>query len=536
MFFLKKVKGNLINYSLLLIICIFFFSLVFSNYNHFFFQHGDSAFFVDLISKIGNENTIFSSIYSSHFYMGKYLVSQPDIYCTFNNNSPNHDINIFKAGHLYLIVFLFSFFAKIGVNAILLSSIIFSLNFVLIFYSIYFFLNKKSLGKFYVYLFLILIFFFLPFSMSWVGQFYFDRLYILPMILLIFLINDFSFTRNHKIIFFILLIYISILHERAAFMTGCYLIAQIIFFYQKNYKFRLLFTMSGLVLILYFIVYIKFFQTSYYAGVYTIPSLINNINLLINNSYNVRDISIKLLIINLPLLFLCSLNPKHFLICLGTLFPNIFFYIGGAEKIGLTTHYHTFYIPFLISGAAFGLLKYVSFYKKKSSKPVFFTFIFLCTIFNLTYDFSSRDKIIDFKRMHSVHGKELYLMKTFPYLYKDFWTWKKEKNIMPVQNLLNQVPLNESVSVHENLQVFFATKKNKISFFPLGLGKSNYLVVEKQDDKNNNSITFASFLAADKKEEILQCINEKITNNYSLLDKSVLWHGGSVSLYKKKQQ
>ena len=51
-----------------------------------------------------------------------------------------------------------------------------------------------------------MLFFWLPFSMGWTGQFYYDRLYILPMLMLIFLVNDFNNTKNYKLIFFYFII------------------------------------------------------------------------------------------------------------------------------------------------------------------------------------------------------------------------------------------------------------------------------------------------------------------------------------------
>jgi hypothetical protein len=62
-------------------------------------------------------------------------------------------------------------------------------------------------------------------------------------------------------------------------------------------------------------------------------------------------------LINFFFLFLSIFNIRFFLIALSSLLPNLFISIGGAEKTGLTTHYHSFYIPFLISGAVFGFIK-----------------------------------------------------------------------------------------------------------------------------------------------------------------------------------
>jgi hypothetical protein len=80
--------------------------------------------------------------------MGKFLTADPEIYCLFNKESENLNVSIFEVGHLYLIVFIFSFLNKLGINALILSSIIFALNFSLIILAIYFYLKKKKFKNF----------------------------------------------------------------------------------------------------------------------------------------------------------------------------------------------------------------------------------------------------------------------------------------------------------------------------------------------------------------------------------------------------
>jgi hypothetical protein len=527
----KITKKKSFEFFIFFLLGSIFFSLIFTNYFGFFYQHGDSAFLVDLIYKIGQENKIYSSIAASHGPMISHLSVNPDKYCLFGNQDVLDNSDIFKNGHLYLIVFLLSFFNKLGVNALILSSITFALNFSLIILSIYFFLKNK-IQKLYIFFFLIILFFWLPFSMSWIGQFYFDRLFILPMLLLIFLVNDFDNIKNNKIIFFILLFYITIIHERAALMAGCFLISHLIFFYNQNQKYTKLLLFSGFSLIFYFLIYVKFIQISYYSNNYTFSNILHNIQLILKNVNNMQDLSIKFFLINSFFLFLSIFNIRYFLISFATLLPNLFITIGGAEKTALTTHYHTYYIPFVISGAVFGFVRLKQILTEK--RYLIFTCLFtiICLLFNLHYDFSSRDKIFNFNKLGRINHS-MYLQKSFPYLFEDYWRFHIN-NTKITSNFLKKIEPDARVSVHENAQVFFSMKKNLIDFFPLGIGKSDYLVVLKNNDKIDDSIVFESFLGQDQRNKIINCIKMNIALDYYLIDKLVMWHGGSLSIYKKK--
>ena len=71
--------------------------------------------------------------------------------------------------------------------------------------------------------------------------------------------------------------------------------------------------------------------------------------------------------------------------------------IGGAEKNGLSTHYHSFYIPFLIASAVVGFDKL---HKKKffaNKQKFFYFFLTFLILFNNSHDSSNTKKIIAFK-------------------------------------------------------------------------------------------------------------------------------------------
>ena len=529
--FTKIIKKNYFNFFFYILIGSFFLSLSFSNYHQFFSQNGDSAFFVDLIHKIGRENSIYSNIVNSHYSNFEKLTLDPKIYCLFGKED-KLGTDIFKNIHLYLIVFLLSLFNKLGVNALILSSITFALNFSLIILVIFFYLKKKKIQNLYIVLFLVMLFFWLPFSMGWIGQFYFDRLYILPMLMLIFLVNDFNNTKKDKLIFFILLFYTAIIHERAALMAGCFLISYLVFFYNQIRDHRKLLFFSGLTLIFYFLIYVKYIQISYYSNAYTFADLFSRIQWIFNNTIDMRNLTIMFFLINFFFLFLSIFNIKYFLIAFTSLLPNLFISIGGAEKTGLTTHYHSFYIPFLISGAVFGFIKLKEILAKKRFLIFisFFTIIFL--LFNLHYDFSTRDKVFNFNKLGRINHS-MYLKKIFPYLHIDYWRFHIN-NTKLVRKFLEKIEPSARVSVHESAHVHFAMKKNLIDYFPMGIGESDYLIVSKNNDKLDDTIVFDSFLDQEQKKKIINCIKEGINQYYFILDKLPFWHGGSVSIYKKK--
>ena len=526
-------KNNFFEFFLFFLVATFFFSFIFSNYYQFFNQNGDSAFFVEVIHNVGKENKITSSIGSSIGLMIKHLTSDPQTYCLFGEDDTLLNNDLLKNAHLYLIIFLFALFVKLGANPLILSSIIFALNFSLIILVIFFYLKNKKIQKPYILIFLTLLFFWLPFSLSWIGQFYFDRLFILPMLILIFLVNDLNNTKKDKLIFFILLFYTAIIHERAALMAGCFLISYLVFFYNQIRDHRKLLFFSGLTLILYFLIYVKYIQISYYSNAYSFADLFSRIQWIFNNTIDMRNLTIMFFLINFFFLFLSIFNIRYFLIAFTSLLPNLFISIGGAEKTGLTTHYHSFYIPFLISGAVFGFVKLKEILAEKRFLifTCFFTIIFL--FFNLHYDFSSRDKIFNFNKLGRINHS-LYLKKSFSYLHIDYWRFQIN-NTKIMSTFLEKIEPNASVSVHENQHVFFSMKKNLIDYFPMGIGKSDYLVVQKNNDKMDDTIIFESFLGQDQRDIIINCIKEGINKHYFILDKLTFWHGGSVSIYKKNQ-
>lgn len=63
-----------------------------------------------------------------------------------------------------------------------------------------------------------------------------------------------------------------------------------------------------------------------------------------------------LVAVNLPFLVLAFFEYRAGIIATVALLPNLFGSIGGAEKVGWSTHYHDYYLPLIVWAAAQGLI------------------------------------------------------------------------------------------------------------------------------------------------------------------------------------
>ena len=532
---LKKLTE--LNYLFLffLLITIIFFSINFflSIKNNFYYSFGDSAFFVDLIHKISKTNIFDSSIYRSHIYTLPYLMAEPKDYCTFNLHDKNYIPNMLIVGHLYFISYFLSFFVKLGFSALDVTSAFFTLNYFLIFFSIFYYLKNK-INILICIFFTFLIFSWAPLSIGFIGQFYFDRLYILPMILIIFLYHDyFNKRENYFFVSIIFLsIYASLVHERSAFMVGFFLVTFSILF--SNFKFHkdarvLSLLILGFILIGYYLFYTKNIQESFYSGNVILSQFVYNFKAIFKDPIYQKN-SLKLFMISFPLLILSLGNLKLFLVSFISLIPNFLISVGGAEKYSLITHYHAFYIPFLIASATIGFFEFTK--KKYYSKNILILGSVFIIFFNLFFDYSNNKKILSFTKNDSSR-KLLYNSLTFIF-HKEDYEIKNQKYLYKNLKIRELIPEKSNITVPELFMPYLSTYDIKVNYFPVGLGADEFVLAHFSDQKDLKSIVFPSFQNKSKKSKINECINKKIFDNYDIVYTQKYENNSMNILYKLK--
>jgi len=184
------------------------------------------------------------------------------------------------------------------------------------------------------------------------GQFYPDRLFLF--------LGFFLFAVAWRNCNSVWLIPIGILaastHERSALIGGATLLGIALIrpgtFWARE---KMMSLAVGASMVVYGLVMILFYlpiSSHYYSGFLprSFSGLVSNLAL----PGFLDNIGVFFLV-NAPLLFLALVKWRFGLLALITLLPNLIGNIGGAEKVGWVTHYHSFYFPVLVFAAALGV-------------------------------------------------------------------------------------------------------------------------------------------------------------------------------------
>ena len=345
---------NLLFLGLWILSGIIFVRLVVNVEDYIFYERHaiDSAGFVSLLSNLATTGEMKSSIFSSFYSLLPTLTMSFEEFTSYNFASQYSEESFFR-WHAYIISYILSFFVYVGVPAFtisILTNIVgtFGVIFIVIGYC---YRNNIS---FPITLGITLAFlYFLPIKEVVYGQFYFDKLF--PFFMLWLCVNtqdmldDYGLKKSKTLALIILTIVCATISERAALMSGTFLI----FFgllYQSNnstWKKRIILVMAGLGCIVWFLIYNILFYDSLYASSTSPANIIYNAKRLILDDV-FQDKAFVLFQVLIPHIIFGLLSPLAGFIAVFAVIPNFLIDIGGAEKIGFSTHYHMMYLPFIV--------------------------------------------------------------------------------------------------------------------------------------------------------------------------------------------
>lgn len=149
--------------------------------------------------------------------------------------------------------------------------------------------------------------------------------------------------------------------ERAAIMIALFTIASLIL-YRKRITTRgtkIVLTVFSMALLVSVLLYVKLLYVPH-PGTGSLSSLLQGVPYFfvqIQDPLYAAKVQ-EFIVINVLLFGIFSLFEWRLaLIAFATLLPNLLTTIGGAEKNGWSTHYHSMYFPFLVFAAAIGFSK-----------------------------------------------------------------------------------------------------------------------------------------------------------------------------------
>ncbi|MBY0461642.1 MAG: hypothetical protein K2Q34_00465 [Alphaproteobacteria bacterium] len=318
-------------------------------------------------------------------------------------------------------------------------------------------------------------FLFLPFIIlnpNWLGglegQWYPERLFVLFGILLCY--ACYIKRKSHLFLAFLVLFNLTI-NERSALVSGLILLfIPWVSEKENSLKYNLFINTAGIFLVAYFYAQKNLVLSNcYYSEDCFLPKSIHELSVRFSEKTFFND-SITLIVNNLPLLVFSLAVPElaffsYLIFCL-----NLIGNVGGAEKIGWGTHYHSYYFPVLIFSAVIGFSKI---YNKciidssvfKLKKITFYSILILMLVFSV-FSLSSeckKGRLQGFFYLGSLSKSSYYKI-----LYGKDNIIKKD-----IQNLF---PKHTAVSTTDAGMALLYDKVD-VSMFPISIDKADYIFV-----------------------------------------------------------
>ncbi len=482
-------------------------------------RRGDSAIFEQLLYNIQAGKGSVSNVFANtQFYIDTHLAGKTDLSIIEENRVKGPDVterDMLKF-HSYYILYPLSIVSNFMDSSLVLS-LLQSLTFCGMLLVFYFYISRK-LSRFYALIFVAIVFL----NPNWYGGiqgwFYPDKLFVLIGVLFCIALYE----RNIKYLVIMSFIMI-LLNERAPLVASIvvcfYLLSLTVYANLKNKDFTdlKLFFMAVVMLVYAYITKTYILDNIYYGGGYlphNIDDLLNRFSLptFLDNMYiNLYNNSV--------LIFLLLFSKRFVLSALLILSFNLFGNIGGAEKIGWTTHYHSYYFPIMAFAAAVGYINIINYFKprlsqiqQRISQGGAIVFVLVVYVLNQNYQIN-RLNIAPSDLYTKYIASFNYYIKTGHSGYDDkyeLWKLIKPNTLISTtefgmamlyqQNRVSFFPINIEIAdylfIPDSLEGQFLTINNqKLKFYDylrtknydvdnlIRVKKSNYLIIKRKDSK-----------------------------------------------------
>jgi hypothetical protein len=201
------------------------------------------------------------------------------------------------------------------------------------------------------------------------GQFYPDRLFILAGFQICWL----AWKRSFSITLLVAAIFTASINERAALIAGIAIVGcamsrdEVNLMRPQTWPWPMI--GMGVAMLAYAYLEKTYgLENLYYGGSY-LPGSFAELGVRLRNPDFQRNIGV--FFANNGILFLLAIAvPRLALLSLVVMMPNVIGSIGGAEKIGWLTHYHSYYFPIVVFAATVGLSRLYLAWRQRLSLQV----------------------------------------------------------------------------------------------------------------------------------------------------------------------
>lgn len=438
----------------------------------FFTQDADSAYYFSLLNPNYRRSSIDREFNTSFFDLVNLVQSSLSEKENLISFGTTQSVPVYE-NHLYSLSYMVNF-----INGPLLQNAYFpfllmSLSVVFGLYVLFSYLvEQRKIGYRWSLFFLFLVVSSPTFFYGMYGQLYMDRLAFGPMIYVLIRILETTKRENKliKIVFASLTAYT--ISERVAFSLGIAILVAVM--RSKNFAKRdqVKIALLGVFGLLIYFYWSNVLSKSFYGSSTDFKTMLNNFTSVINGPRTMGFAT--LIVVLLPLLILSISTKRGFLLASFAIMPNLLVTVGGAELTGFLTHYHSLYLPVIVSTAAFGLRTLLD-RKHPFSRPVALGSVFVLTCLS-TLSVSSaykQDQVSYFKSLTISGGK---IAEVFGFVTSERFLTQKNAKEFGLQFPL-YVGKNNVVTPAELMPALAFKGVQNMTFFPIGLGQEKFVIV-----------------------------------------------------------
>ena len=188
--------------------------------------------------------------------------------------------------------------------------------------------------------------------------------------------------------------------------------------------------------------------------------------------------------------------------------PNIFGNIGGAEKIGFYTHYHSIYFPILIWSGVSGFCTVWKGNKNFRNQIMITILLVIGSIFSYKSDI----KPVSWLKAKQALG--LYIKK------EGYYKYLSDKN----KKWDQIVPRGVTISAPESIWVPLF-RNRRIFFYPLGIDDVDYVILRYDDFSEVKYRGFVSYLGEENAKQADKLLNERMRKDGFDFENTIKFEG-----------
>ena len=287
--------------------------------------------------------------------------------------------------------------------------------------------------------------------------------------------------------------------ERAAIMIAAFTAAILVFYWKDaaRHKARVALALFVVVLLVHVVVYVKYLHV-HHEGTGSIAAMLQNLGSMIERFEKPDYVAgvKEYLVINVVFLGLFSIaNWRLAIIALFAIMPNIFTTIGGAEKTGWGTHYHSMYFPFLVLAASMGYGRiWLALGRDKYRLFLMLAVVILIpAISGFSAGYGDAPGAVKRMYMFYTKGNESY---------ESYLTGQLEQ-------IENAVPPDVTVTTPEGFIPTLYLDRT-INYYPVGIDTADYAVLYRKELPDGSYYYGGAVSYIGKAQEVNMCLSERL--------------------------